>query len=941
MPHDGNKPALDASDDIDPELPDKAADESLADGPVGLLVAFTKLTLRFPITTLAIAIGTAAICAIYAYSGNLPYKTSRLDLLNPKSRYNKLWIDYVHEFGDEDDVVVVVEGENREQIVPALAEISRQTEHEKRYFHDVFAGVDPRKLRAKWLYQANPAQRAEILGKLEFLGPIVSGGWSDLQVGNQFVRSIQMLQAANAGMLKIDPATVQTRIENLASSLLVALKPETSYQSPWPEMSGRVPAFSDAETEYTLINHDRVGIVLLRITVDNKEIARGGASIDALKQIVADVSAKNPSVKIGLTGMPILENDEMQSSESSMFWGGIASFILVIVVVIAGFGGFRHAFLTNLTLLIGTGWAFGYATLVVGHLNILSVTFTASLIGIGVDYGTYYVSRYMQLRRNGVSCDEALLKTSHKSGPAIITGAMTTVVAFFATGATSFTGIAELGIIAGGGILLCALAQLFVLPPMIAVVDRSRLGQRIPHPVPVHNGIALLMKAPRLIIFGGVVVTLIAGIGMTRLWVDDNLLNLQPRGLESVELEKRLLNECGQSMWYAISTTDDLKELDKRKAKFRELSCVDRVEDVASWINYEVQPSQQLIQQVNQHIANLPARPPQLGVDAIGDTVATLSNVQKAIASTSKPSHSAQLLQEAIGILQSMPPAEAYRRISQFQQQMAVELLSGAQLLKSMASPEPPLLTDIPEGLRKRFVSKNNKYLLRIFGRGDIWDKAALENFVTQVRSVDPQATGHPLQTYECSKEMFESYKMATYYSLGIIFVVLWLSFRKLKYCAMAAVPPLMGIIVTFGLLGFMNQPMNPANLMAVPMILGIGVDYAVYIMHEYLEQKGRYRMSPGTAIAVTVDSLTTLIGYGSLLLATHQGLQSLGRVLTLAVAFCTAMSVLVLPAFLTIITRKRPLVPWVGDAVESYDHDEPLEDDLELEEMVPARRAA
>ena len=127
-----------------------------------------------------------------------------------------------------------------------------------------------------------------------------------------------------------------------------------------------------------------------------------------------------------------------------------------------------------------------------------------------------------------------------------------------------------------------------------------------------------------------------------------------------------------------------------------------------------------------------------------------------------------------------------------------------------------------------------------------------------------------------------------------------------------------MGIAVTFGLMGYLNMQLNPANLMAVPMILGIGVDYSVYIVHEYLEQKGRYRMSPGTAIAVTVDSLTTLIGYGSLLIASHRGLHSLGQVLTLAVTFCTLMSVVVLPAFLVWITRNRPLVPWVGDAVES-----------------------
>ncbi len=148
-----------------------------------------------------------------------------------------------------------------------------------------------------------------------------------------------------------------------------------------------------------------------------------------------------------------------------------------------------------------------------------------------------------------------------------------------------------------------------------------------------------------------------------------------------------------------------------------------------------------------------------------------------------------------------------------------------------------------------------------------------------------------------------------------------------------------MGIAVTFGLLGYMNTPLNPANLIAVPIILGIGVDYSVYIVHEFLEQKGRYRMSPGTAVAVTVDSLTTLIGYGSLLLASHRGLQSLGRVLTIAVTFCTLMSVIALPAFLTWMTRKRPLVPWVGDAVISYDHDQlDVEDEATFSDT---RRAA
>src|SRR5262249_42666537 len=158
--------------------------------------------------------------------------------------------------------------------------------------------------------------------------------------------------------------------------------------------------------------------------------------------------------------------------------------------------------------------------------------------------------------REGAGCEPALRTTTRVAGPAIITGAMTTVVAFFATGSTSFTGIAELGIIAGGGILLCALAQLFVLPALVRVVYESSWGKRFPRPVPIHSAIAGLMKAPRLMMALGVAVTIVAAVGLRHLWFDYNLLNLQPEGLESVALEHKLLTECDQSMWYAISIAD-------------------------------------------------------------------------------------------------------------------------------------------------------------------------------------------------------------------------------------------------------------------------------------------------------------------------------------------------------------------------------------------------
>jgi predicted RND superfamily exporter protein len=238
---------------------------------------------------------------------------------------------------------------------------------------------------------------------------------------------------------------------------------------------------------------------------------------------------------------------------------------------------------------------------------------------------------------------------------------------------------------------------------------------------------------------------------------------------------------------------------------------------------------------------------------------------------------------------------------------MAGDLLSRLHILRSIANPEPPRLTDLPASLVDRFVGSHGKHLLKIYGKGNIWDTHALERFVRDVRGIDPHVTGNPVQAYEASLEMKSSYQQAAIYSLLVIVGVLMLDFRNFRDVALASLPLLLGVLQTFGLMGLLNIPVNPANLIALPLILGLGVDYGVHIVHEFREHGGRYRMSPGTAVAVLTDSLTTIVGYGALMIATHQGLQSLGRVLTIGVTMCLFSSLVLLPALLTLVTRNRP----------------------------------
>ncbi len=863
----------------------------------------TRLILAFPITTIAIMLGLAAVAG-YLTATRLGYQTSRMDLLDPNSNYNQLWTAYIEEFGEEDDAVVVVEGAGREQVVPVLEEISSLLARDDRLFHAVLHEVDLGKIRSKGLHYLGPEELHGLTGFLDELQPILAGNWTPLNVSHLAGGLLHQLEAAGNDTARKQQA--REKIARLADSLGAALGQPRRYQSPWPEMPSSFAILSELNSEYLLTKQGQLGFVLLRLARGEDRFDHCTEATTALRDLIAQVQTRHPHVKIGLTGLPVMENDEMLSSQTSMFWASMISMVLVGLLFVAGFGGARHAMLANLILIVGMALAFGYATLAVGHLNILSVTFTVTLIGIGIDYGVYYVALYLQRRGENQDCHTALLESSRISGPAIATGAITTAIAFFAAGLTSFKGVAELGIIAGGGILLCAIAMLVMLPACIGLVDRSDWGTRMPKPLGVHRWVAPLHRLPRLTLSLSIAGTVFLGFGLSHLWYDNNLLNMQAEGLESVELERKLLSECNQSVWYALSMADSREELLDLKARFLELPSVERTEEIVSLLPVSEPGKQQLIEQIGQRLTSLPERPPLITVDTPEMLGQVLGQMQNALLVGREDERSVRQLEIVRDLLRRLPTADCYSLLTRFQQEMAGDLLSRLHILKSIANPAPPALTDLPTSLVHRFVGQHGKHLLKIYGRGDIWDTMALRRFVHDVRGVDPHATGNPLQAHEASLEMKRSYQEAAIYALLVILGVLVLDFKSLRMAALAAVPLGIGILQMFGLLGWLDIPLNPANLIALPLIMGLGVDYGVHILHEFRETEGPYRMSAGTAVAVLVDALTTLVGYGSLMIATHQGLQSLGRVLTLGVTCCLFTSLVMLPAALTWFTRNR-----------------------------------
>ncbi len=929
------------------------------------------MTARRPGFTLAfVAIATIACVGITARF--LTFKTNRADLIDPGQDFHQRWMSFVEKFGDDSDIVIAVEGKNPDQIRPVLERIGTQLNEETELFSRVLYKVDPTALRHKALQYLNPTELEQANSRLEMYAPILEGHWNRAGLESYSRRLADHIQLLSQKQASGELSSLLVQTQQLVASLSDFMQNPTGFSNPWPEVVSQnaFPHANVTEPQYQLTPNGKMGFVLALPRNVSTDFSGSSRSIARVTKILEEARLEFPEVHIGMTGIPVLEADEMRRSQSDMAAASVISFIGVLMISLIGFRGIRHPMMSMSMIAVGTAWAMGFATIAIGHLNILSMSFVTILIGVG-DYGTHYVASYLENRHKGLPLMDALGETTQKVGPGIVTAAITTSLSFFAAAFTTFLGVAELGIIAGGGILLCAVATFAVLPPLIALADRRLEPRQLPVPFQGQMLRKVLKGYPGPVaIIGFVILTVLTvsifevrdGQLAFRLRYDYNLLNMQAKGVESVELQKKIFEEANGSLLYAVSTTDSPQHVRILKERFLELPTVSRVEDLAGYLPaYSADETNLLVQAIHARLSGLSELPrgiPQLDPSAIGTA---LENLLTALKSQPDPLAQATSMQldAMLNGLDQLPLEHQIQLLAGYQQGMLISLHRQFQMLAAISNPEPISANDFPEALRSRFVSNSGDWLLRVYPMHEIWDEEPLTQFVKDVRSVDPDVTGTPLQNFEAAHQIQQSYANAAIYAAGVIIIVLlidvlgtgtlfisliaplaavalsfllmqragtplnpvWLislylavavivasviDFEKARIALLALFPPLGGLLLMFGILSLADVNLNPANLIVLPLIMGIGMDSGVYVIHDFRHQKGPYQMTRSTVNAVTMTSLTTMVGFGSMMVAAHQGLVSLGMVLTIGVATCLFVSLVLLPAVLTLIARNR-----------------------------------
>jgi uncharacterized protein len=918
-----------------------------------LLAAFVGGVCRRPRLVLAAAL-TLCGFSVYLAATLLEYQPHRDDLIDPGKECQKRWRQYLTEFGDDDDMVVVVRGADRQEMKSALDDVANRIAARPDLFDRLFYKVDLRPLRNRALLFLPAEDIASIRDRLLPMGPLLklgSFGWEGFTLQSLVGVEATMRLGLLTGGKSFGGGDEQS-LRQIAAILRAAdatVADPAAYGNPW---SGVLPAGSAqedllAEPQYFFSGDGRLAFLLARPKQEAGSFTAARASVEGLRALLAEVRPAHPEVEVGLTGLPVLENDEMVASRHDTELASWLALVAVVVLYLIVFRGLYYPALTVGTLLIGIAWSLGWLTLTIGHLNILSATFAVMLIAMG-DYGVLWVTRYEQARRSGMDVRSALIHTATHVAVGNLTAATALALAFFAAMLADFKAVAELGWVAGCGVLLCALACFTVLPAVLMLADRrgklqiadcrlkivrqngttvatSNLQSAICNLQSQAGWLPRLSARPWLVI--GTALILVVGLGAFafRVHYDHNLLHLQARDLDAVKWETTLIEHTDGASWHALSYTNTPEEALALKARYEQLPEVSRVVEIASLVPREQDRKVGLLREIATLLQRLPERggpvphaAPKFDKPANPATVQmenvrlSLANLLKKVKEATGPGNSPLLAElgtaaEALDRrLAGMDPEDGLRRLSDFELRLKGDLAEDLHRLRDVATPAPITLDDLPPALRERYVGHSGKWLLRIFARDCLWDYGPLEHFTHQVQTVDPDATGKPFGTVEGLKSLRNGFQWAGLYALGVIVLVLLADFRNVRHALIALAPLAMGMLLSLGVLGLCGLPLNPANMIALPLILGVGIDNGVHVLHDYLMRcrEGQSTISRAIGRGVLVKALTTMIGFGTLMVSSHRGLFGLGFILTLGVGCCMVTALVFLPAVLRLLPR-------------------------------------
>ena len=885
----------------------------------------------------------------------LQFDMNQDNLVGPNLKDHRNFLALQKEFPEQgNDLVVVVESGDVEKNRQFVERLAMKMASETNLFRDVFYQQDLAVLGTKALFFVPTNDLAAIQAKLR-------DGLPFIQQFTQTTNLVTFFEQVNTSF-RTAPRGTNAQTDSLVQSLPVLTRILTQaaadLQMPGEPPSPGVAALFGADNVtdvYNTLNQGRIFLLvthppvaaedeappalwkLLKNAISenlfHRQVASGdltGDAIERLRQLIQQTKFEVPGVNAGLTGQPVLDYDQMVQSQKDVTLASVASLFLCALIFIYGYNETGRPVKATLCLLVGLAYTLGFATLTVGHLNVLTITFVPMLIGLAIDYGVHLITRYEEELRYGKTQEAALAKAMVFTGQGIFTGSLTTAGAFLAMVFTNFKGIQEMGIICGGGLLLCLIPMMTLLPVLLLRGRQNAIDHRHTEDETRARIENLWLQRPVLVIGITIILGALAGaeIYLGRVKFDYNLIALQSPSLASVQFALKLTHADKSTLTGAIVATnlDQAIALEKQlKQLTNTVADVDPpTEMFENFIERNQVQKLGLIQKIKDEVAPLAFKAPDtepVEIYHLSQTLYSLYGYCGAAlddVGSSDPDLARQFvsLREAVENLRktmlagdASALAEHADKLAKFQRALFNDMRETFQSLQNQNVSTPLRVDDLPAALRDQFVGVTGKFLLHVYPKADVWQRANQEKFIADLKSVDPDATGIPVQFYEYEALMRTSYEQAAWYSLMAIAFMVLIHFRSPVAMVLSLLPVGIGALWLAGLMGWFGIPFNLANIMTLPLVIGIGVTNGVQILNRFAEEKTPNILARSTGKAVLVSGLTAIAGFGSLILAQHRGIHSLGCIMSLGIATCMIAGLTFLPALLNLLGRWHPLI--------------------------------
>ncbi len=665
--------------------------------------------------------------------------------------------------------------------------------------------------------------------------------------------------------------------------------------------AGRPASFSwlDMVQGHASAPHDLLRFLEIRAQLDYSELEPGQRASDAIRKAAADLDfASKYQARLRLTGPVPMADEEFATIKENAGLNASVTIAVVLLILWLALRWARIIFAVFVCLAVGLSITAALGLLMVGTLNLISVYFAVLFIGLGVDFGLQFSVRYRAERHANRDLGEALQATARGVAGPLLLAAASIAAAFYSFLPTAYVGLSELGLIAGTGMIVAFLTTITLLPALLSVLKPA--GE----PAPV--GWAALAPLDRFLdrrrnwVVGVTLTAVILGLPLLgSLRFDFNPLDLRSKQVESVSTLLDLMSDPDTSPNTIDILKPDLASASALAEQLGRLKEVAKVRTLESFVPKDQDEKLALIDDASFFFENTltpdqvdPPPTPTQTLEAINKTSADLLGAAKGL--DSPAAMEARRLASALTALAKAPPAER----EEADRVLATPLITTLREVRDLLTAEHVTLDTLPPLLKSAWVSADGEVRIEVAPSGDGNDNAVLSRFVDTVRKVAPQASGAPVFIVEAAATIVKAFLEAAVWSVASIALILFVTLRRWVDVALTLVPLMVAILVTLEICVAVGLQLNFANIIALPLLLGVGVAFKIYYVMAWRAGETNFLQSSLTR-AVFFSACATATAFGSLWFSHHPGTSSMGKLMALALVTTLSAAVLFQPALL------------------------------------------